>query len=137
MGRPHTVVHRFTYDNTLRWNEHVDAEIIRALSASIISQAVEDWIGLIHYNDYCKTHTDAKQRLNYRQVRCGNAEFSQLRRFFTSDYGETLCEMTDVNPRAILQQMERWKTAYEEDGVLPKFIHQLPERTGRRKHRRV
>lgn len=127
MSKQSDARHRdYTYDNTLRWTVNPDEEFIRAVSASIISQAVEDWIGLIHLMEKSKTVTDNHSLGMTKQQTCGNASFYEIRRFFGSDYGEMLCGTIDLNPATILHVMEKWLYDYKESGVIPKRIHQLP-----------
>ena len=133
MGRLRTVDHKdYTYDNTLRWTVDPNEEFIRAVAASIISQAVEDWIGLIHIMEFTKDCNDRRRIDDRKHQTCGAANFIELRRFFNSDYGEMLCGVIDLDPDTVLQRMERWLYEYREDGVLPKRIHQQPRKEGRR-----
>ena len=133
MGRHHTVDHKdYTYDNTMRWTVNPAEEFIRAVAASIISQAVEDWIGLIYHMERVRTWDDPKRISDYKQQSCGASNFIEIRRFFNSDYGEMLCGVLDLDPGIVLQRMERWLYEYREDGVLPKRIHQQPRKEGRR-----
>ena len=128
MGKLRTVDHKdYTYDNTMRYTVNPDEEFLRAMAASIISQAVEDWIGLIRFEEKCKTVESTKLQGEYRQYLCGSANHIEIRQFFHSDWGETLCGLIDLEPHVILQRLEKWLYDYREDGVVPRYIHQVAD----------
>lgn len=126
MGKLRTVDHKdFTYDNTMRWTVNPDEEFLRAMAASIISQAVEDWIGLIRFEEKCKAlGWDPVKKSEHRQYLCGASGLAEIRSFFRSDWGETLCAVLDLDPEVILRRLEKWLRDYQENDVIPKYIHQ-------------
>lgn len=121
MGKHCSVVHRYpSYDSTLRWNDNVDDPIIRSIAARIISQAVDDWIYLIRQH-HMETFTPDKPRLDeYRNRCCGNSNFTEIRNFFNSQYGEMLCEAIDISPLTVLGKLEEWLEDYRRHGMIPK-----------------
>lgn len=118
MSTPRTVVHRYQPNNPCCLSE--EDEFLRHMAASILLQAVEDWIGCIGMEAMREKGEPEKRIADYRQYKVGNSNLTEIRLFFRSDYGETLCGLLGLDNGTVLEKLEEWLTDYHESGVVPK-----------------
>ncbi len=115
----------------------IDERDTRAIAASILHQAVDDWVYLIIYEDRKKLAGPSptkKQRTalnNLKANRCGQSRRAEIRSFLRSEYGSMLCDIVGITSDAVLGKLEDWLRAYEDEGILPQPIY-----TGREVMRR-
>lgn len=120
----HSVVHvQHSYDRHTGNDLDLNEQDVRRLSARIVEQAVADWIYLIHVEELTVKNPDRVP--NYKNARSGNSNFTEIRNFFRSDYGATLCDIIHIAPEAILRKLEEWLTEYRKTGALPKYIFRV------------
>ena len=134
MSRVHNPVHRYaTYDSTARRSEADEDEFLRHMAASILLQAVEDWIGCIGMEEMRAKGEPEKRIHDYQQYKVGNSNFTEIRMFLRGDYGETLCGLLSLDPETVLEKMEDWLADYRESCVVPKDALPLRFLSGARK----
>lgn len=119
MSTPRTVVHK--YQTTAR-RELDENDLIRHIAASILLQAVEDWVGCIGMEAMLDSGETGKRIEDFRQRRVGNSNLTELRKFFRSDYGDTLCGVLSLDAETVLEKLEGWLNDYHRTGVVPKGI---------------
>lgn len=111
------------------------SETSRTLAASIVLQAVEDWVDLIRAEARSgKPHDKEPAPLPVRVRRSdgrpwkvrNNAlipvSYDEIRDFFGSAYGEMICGIIGMETGVIIGKMERWLKAYRYRGELPNVI---------------
>lgn len=118
MGTHHNVVHKYTASTGRAEGQPLDSNF-RALAASIVIQAVEDWAGLIlaEHRKSLKPPTCGRGKYE-RKVKVPNS-YDDIREFLRSDYCALLCDVINIDPEVILERLEKWLTAYRKRGVLP------------------
>ena len=129
MSTPRTVVHK--HQTTAR-RELDENDLIRHMASSILLQAVEDWAGCIGMEAMLNRGETGKRLEYFRQRRVGNANYTEIRKFFLSDYGDTLCGVLSLDAETVLEKLEGWLNDYHRTGVVPEGI--IPARllSGRR-----
>jgi len=86
--------------------DFIDQQALNGLAGAIVMQAVRDWVMLLRYGVQ-----------SFRK-----ASFEETERFFTTQYGEMLCDMAGVESYVILAKLRQWKADTERTGTPPKAI---------------
>ena len=116
------------YDNpTGSTTYDLDDRTVRRLASSIIEQAVADWVYLIHLEEKWKKKENIESAKKYSFQRSGASNFTEIRAFFNSDWGDTLCDVVQMNAGTILSVLEGWLSEYHSTGKVPKYIFRVPD----------
>ena len=128
MSRQSSALHKYlTYDNSACWSDHSDDFFLRTIASKIITQAVDDWVYLIHVDAKDMEGMNAKSRRNFVDHRIGTTTFTEIRAFFRSQYGEMLCEIIDLSPRTVIGKLEEWLRDYRETSAVPKRTYRVSD----------
>lgn len=132
MSKLKTVVHKYQgYDSSAR-RSVPDDDFIRHMAASILLRTTDDWIACIVLEAMEKEGAEPKRVRDYRSYNAGNSNFTEIRHFLRSDYGQTMCDLTALDAEIVLEKLEGWLRDYRERGVLPKGAIQKHALSGRR-----
>lgn len=102
-----------------RTHGDIDDDLLRHIAASVLLQAVTDWVNLIRLEDKKAKGVTGIQLRDFRQRTTGGANFIEIRAFLRSDYGDTLCSIVGIGAEIILERLESWLAAYREQGTIP------------------
>ena len=119
-----------------------DDEPIRQIAASILLQAMEDWVQLMYEEEASGKPHDQEPPPKVTITKNGHirkrrkneedavvASYAEIREFFKSDHFQWVCDIVDIDPAIIVSKMEGWLKTYRRNGTLPsRRYHKL--RTG-------
>jgi hypothetical protein len=121
MGTHHSVVHRHSvYPGA--GNGRLDDADLRMIASRIILQAVDDWQKLIRFEDRENREGWSKTLWNARVCKVQNSNYGEIRAFFRSAWGATLCGMVELDSEVVLEKLEQWLNDYHAEGVFPQPI---------------
>lgn len=135
MRKPRTVVHKQhsygVYGGTTQQNGLND-DIICQLSASILLQAIEDWVHCMRLDQYQRGDVTSNQVNSFRTTHGGASNYAEIRSFLRGGFGSAICELMGLDSEVVLERLEKWLANYEKTGEIPKNLLPGKYLSGRR-----